>query len=451
MSEFFGSVWWLIVTLGLLVTFHEFGHFIVARLCGVKVLRFSVGFGKPLISRFDRHGTEFVIAAIPLGGYVKMLEEREIEGVVGPEVLKQAHDRKPVGQRMAIAAAGPAFNLVFAVFAFWLMFVVGKPDYLPIVAAPTGVSADAGLEAGDRITEINGAAIDSWSKAIQKLGESAISRSDATVQVISAKQQTSTHTLAFSHLEAGISENQLFDRIGLTLAPRERPAEIGMVADGKPAAAAGIKVGDRIVRINSRDVSSFADIESIVPEEAAKNPHLSLLIQRGGDQLDIGLDAIPLTAADGKSRFVIGIGSVNGYDATLHYGPLAAIPQAFSETWETTASTLKFIKMLVVGKAGLENVSGVITIARYANASAQMGLAWFLNFLALISLSLAIINLLPIPILDGGHLLYYLIELIKGSPVSERSQIAGQYVGLMMLVALMGLALYNDIFLRLLH
>ena len=451
MSEFFGSVWWLIVTLGLLVTFHEFGHFIVARLCGVKVLRFSVGFGKPLVSRFDRHGTEFVIAAIPLGGYVKMLEEREIEGVVGPEVLKQAHDRKPVGQRMAIAAAGPAFNLIFAVFAFWLMFVVGKPDYLPIVAAPTGVAAAAGIQAGDRITEINGAAIDSWSKAIQNLGENAISRSDATVGVTSTKQETTTHTLAFSQLEAGISEDKLFDRIGLTLAPRERPAEIGLVADDKPAAAAGIKVGDRVLRINGRDVSSFADIERIVPEEAAKNTHLSLLIQRGSDQLDVGLDAIALTAADGKSRFVIGIGSVNGYDATLHYGPLAAIPQAFSETWETTASTLKFIKMLVVGKAGLENVSGVITIARYANASAQMGVAWFLNFLALISLSLAIINLLPIPILDGGHLLYYLIELIKGSPVSERSQIAGQYVGLMMLVALMGLALYNDIFLRLLH
>ena len=450
MSEFFGSVWWLIVTLGLLVTFHEFGHFIVARWCGVKVLRFSVGFGKPLISRFDRRGTEFVIAAIPLGGYVKMLEAREIEGVVGPEVLKQAHDRKPVGQRMAIAAAGPAFNLIFTLFAFWLMFVVGKPDFLPIVAAPTGVAAEAGIQAGDRITAINGMPIDSWSKAIQKLGESAVGRTDAALEVTSANQQVSTHNLAFSHLEAGIAEDKLFDRIGLSLAPRERPAVIGLVADDKPAAAAGIKVGDRILRINGREVSTFGDIETIVPEEAAKNPHLQLVIQRGGDQLDIGLDATTLDSGDGKSRFVIGIGSVNGYDATLHYGPLAAIPRAFAETWDTTKSSLGMIKMLIVGRAGLENLSGPITIARFANGSAQMGFAWFLNFLALISLSLAIINLLPIPILDGGHLLYYLIELIKGSPVSERSQIAGQYVGLMMLVALMGLAFYNDI-LRLIH
>ena len=184
MNEFFGSVWWLLVTLGLLVTFHEFGHFIVARWCGVKVLRFSVGFGKPLWMRRDRHGTEFAIAAIPLGGYVKMLDERE--GEVAPEELDQAHNRKPVGQRMAIAAAGPAFNLIFTVFAFWLMFVVGKPDFLPIVAAPTGVAAEAGIEAGDRITAINGAAIDSWSKAIQKLGENAVGRFDTPVEVRTA-------------------------------------------------------------------------------------------------------------------------------------------------------------------------------------------------------------------------------------------------------------------------
>jgi len=443
MNEFFGSVWWLIVTLGLLVTFHEFGHFIVARLCGVKVLRFSVGFGKPLWMRRDRRGTEFAIAAIPLGGYVKMLDERE--GEVAASELDQAHNRKPVGQRMAIAAAGPAFNLVFTVFAFWLMFVVGKPDFLPIVAAPTGVAAEAGIEAGDRIVAIDGAAIDSWSKAIQKLGEGAVGRTDTTVEVTTAKGDAATRNLAFSRLEAGIAEDQLFDRIGLKLAPRERPAEIGLVSDGKPAAIAGIKVGDRVLRINGRDVSGFGDIETIVPEEAARDPHLALVIKRGDEQLDIGLDATLFDAGDGKPRYVIGIGSTSAYDAKLQYGPLAAIPRAFAETWDVTKSSLGMIKMLLVGRAGLENLSGPISIARFANGSAQLGLAWFLSFLALISLSLAIVNLLPIPILDGGHLLYYLIELIKGSPVSQRSQVAGQYVGLMMLVALMGLAFYNDI------
>ncbi len=448
MNEFFGSVWWLLVTLGLLVTFHEFGHFIVARLCGVKVLRFSVGFGKPLWMRVDRHGTEFAIAAIPLGGYVKMLDERE--GEVAPEDLDQAHNRKPVGQRMAIAAAGPAFNLIFTVFAFWLMFVVGKPDFLPIVAAPTGVAAEAGIEAGDRIITINGAAIDSWSKAIQKLGENAVGRYDTPVEVRTAGGAEATRVLAFSKLPATIAETELFDRIGLSLQPRKQDATIGRVSDDMPAAAAGLMSGDRILRINGHDVTSFADIESLVPAQAAQDPALDLVVKRGDEQIDIKLKARQITAADGKSRYVIGITSTDSHDATLKYGPLDAIPQAFIETWDTTKSSLGMLKMLVVGRASLDNLSGPITIARFANGSAQLGFAWFLGFLALISLSLAIINLLPIPILDGGHLLYYLIELIKGSPVSERSQIAGQYVGLMMLVALMGLAFYNDI-LRLIH
>ncbi|HET9032098.1 MAG TPA: RIP metalloprotease RseP [Dokdonella sp.] len=443
MNEFFGSVWWLIVTLGLLVTFHEFGHFIVARWCGVKVLRFSVGFGKPLWMRRDRRGTEFAIAAIPLGGYVKMLDERE--GEVAPEELDQTHNRKPVGQRMAIAAAGPAFNLIFTIAAFWLMFVVGKPDYIPIVAAPTGIAAEAGIEAGDRITAINGDAVDSWSSALQKLGENAVGRYDTRLDVTTAAGDSTSRTLAFSKLPAEVGENELFDRIGLSLQPRERDAVIGRVSDGMPAAAAGLQAGDRILRINGHDVAHFSDIETLIPQEAARNPELALTIKRGDEQLDLRLKATEIAAADGKSRFVIGIASGDSHDATLKYGPLEAIPQAFSKTWDVTKSSLGMIKMLVVGRASLDNLSGPITIARFANGSAQMGFAWFLNFLALISLSLAIINLLPIPILDGGHLLYYLIELIKGSPVSERSQIAGQYVGLMMLVALMGLAFYNDI------
>ncbi len=443
MNEFFGSVWWLIVTLGLLVTFHEFGHFIVARWFGVKVLRFSVGFGKPLWMRRDRHGTEFAVAAIPLGGYVKMLDERE--GEVAPADLDQAHNRKPVLQRMAIAAAGPAFNLVFTVLAFWLMFVVGKPDFLPIVAAPSGIAAEAGMLAGDRITAVNGDAVDSWSKALQKLGESAIGRMDARVDVVTSGNGSATRTLAFSQMPANVGEDQLFDQIGLSLAPRERPAVVGRISDGDPAAQAGIQVGDRILRINDRDVNGFSDIETLIPEEAARDPQLDLLIQRGNERIEIPLTAAAVDAGDGKSRFIMGVGSTAAYDAKLQYGPLAAIPQAFAETWDATKSSLSMLKMLVVGRASLDNLSGPISIARFANGSAQMGLAWFLGFLALISLSLAIINLLPIPILDGGHLLYYLIELIKGGPVSERSQIAGQYVGLLMLVALMGLAIFNDI------
>jgi len=443
MNELFGSVWWLIVTLGLLITFHEYGHYVVARLCGVKVLRFSVGFGKPLWMRRNRAGTEFAIAAIPLGGYVKMLDERE--GDVAPAEVTQAFNRKPPLQRMAIAAAGPAFNLVFAVAAFWLMFVVGRPDYLPIIAAPNGVAAEAGMQAGDRIVAVDGSTVDSWSKALQKLGERAVGRSDASVAVVTAAGDEATRTLAFSALGADVGEKQLFDRIGLSLAPRMLPPEIGRVSAGDPAAAAGIEVGDRIVRINGREISSFRDIETVIPEESAKNPRLAITVQRGNERIDLNLTARTTTDPDGSSRFIIGIGSKAAHDATLRYGPLDAMPRALTETWDVTASSLNMLKLLVTGKAGLENLSGPITIARFANGSAQLGLAWFLQFLAIISLALAIMNLLPIPILDGGHLLYYLIELIKGSPVSERTQIAGQYVGLMMLVALMGLAFYNDI------
>ena len=443
MNEFFGSVWWLIVTLGLLVTFHEFGHYVVARMCGVKVLRFSVGFGKPLWSRRDRHGTEFAIAAIPLGGYVKMLDEREAE--VATDELDQAHNRKPVGQRMAIAAAGPAFNFLFAVAAFWLMFVVGKADFLPVVDTPAGVAAEAGMQAGDRITAIDGAPVRAWSDALQKLGENAVGRYDARVEVTTAEGSQATRTLAFSALPSSVKEDQLFEAIGLSLQEREREPVIGHLGDNMPAAAAGLQVGDRILRINGRPIANFSDIERVIPEEAARDPQLDLVVKRADEQREINLTATEMAGADGKPRFVIGIGAAPAHDAVLKYGPLEAIPQAFAKTWDVTRSSLSMLKMLVVGRASLENLSGPITIARFANGSAQLGLAWFLNFLAIISLSLAIINLLPIPILDGGHLLYYLIELVKGSPVSERTQIFGQYAGLMMLVALMGLAFYNDI------
>ncbi|WP_440223747.1 RIP metalloprotease RseP [Dokdonella sp. MW10] len=443
MSELFGSVWWLVVTMGLLVTFHEYGHYVIARRFGVKVLRFSVGFGRPLWMCRGRDGTEYAIAAIPLGGYVRMLDERE--GDVPAADVDAAFNRKPPLQRMAIAAAGPAFNLVFALAAFWLMFVVGRPDYLPVVAAPTGVAAEAGMLAGDRIVTVNGDPIDSWSKALQKLGESAVGRRDTVVEVVTATGAETRRTLAFSSLGPDVGERQLFDRIGLSLAPRELAPVVGKAERGKPAAAAGLAAGDRILDINGRAVAGFGDIGTLIAEESSKTPQLAIRAQRGAETLSFEVAPTRVTEADGRSRLIIGIAPPDAHDATLRYGPLAAVPRAFAETWDVTASSLNMLKMIVFGQASLENLSGPITIARFANGSAQLGLAWFLQFLAIISLALAIMNLLPIPVLDGGHLLYYLIELIKGSPVSERVQIAGQYVGLMMLAALMGLAFYNDI------
>jgi len=442
MGEFLGSVWWLLVTLGVLVTFHEFGHFWVARRCGVKVLRFSVGFGKPIWSRTAKDGVEYAIGAIPLGGYVKFLDARESEK---PElVAHQAgeYNAAPVWQRMAIAVAGPLFNIGFTVFAFWAMFVVGRPDFQPVIGTPQGLAAQAGLRAGDRILAVDGEHADSWSAAMMAVAQAAVVRQDAVLTVADAQGQTRQHTLGLSQLPRGVADDEkTFVAIGLQLQPP--PATVGSLTDG-PAKNAGLATGDRIVSINDQAVASFADLVKLVPEQAQKNPRLHLAVARGNDTLGFDVVAEKHTS-DGKDRWMIGVAPADGHDAAEHYGPLQAIPAALRETWKTTRTTFSMIGSMLSGAASTKNLSSVISIAQVANASAHMGLAWFLSFLAVISLSLGILNLLPIPILDGGHLLYYLIELVKGGPLSERALIAGQYVGMAVLAALMSLAFYNDI------
>lgn len=447
MNEFFGSVWWLIVTMGLLVTFHEYGHFVVARRCGVKVLKFSIGFGPALWSRFDRHGTQFVVAAIPLGGYVKMLDEREIEGAVGPEGLAGAHNRQPVGNRIAISAAGPAFNLIFTLCAFWLMFVIGKPDYQPIVGHVDHLAATAGFRDGDRIAAIDGKAIETWTDASMELLQAGINRQDLDLTVVDASGSRLDRKLPLSTLPASLNEEGVFREIGLTPRQWATPPVVGAVEPDSAAAHAGLKPGDRFTAIGGEPVKDWREVPAMIQKHAEGGATLALQVQRGAQTLELA--ATPVRREQGgRTSWVLGIGvqaPETNYDATLHYGPLAAIPKALNETWDRTRQTLGMLWGMLTGQASLKNLSGVITIAQVANSSAQLGIAWFLNFLAIISLSLAILNLLPIPVLDGGHLLYYLIELVKGSPVSDRMQIAGQYVGLTLLMALMGLAFYNDI------
>jgi len=442
MSEFFGSVWWLIVTLGVLITFHEFGHFVVARRCGVKVLRFSVGFGKALWSRRDRYGTEFVIAAIPLGGYVKMLDERE--GDVPPAELDQAHNRKPVLQRMAIAVAGPLFNLVFAVVAFWAMLVIGKPDFQPIVAEPTGLAATAGFETGDRILAIDDEKVTTWTDALGELVPHALAGKPVDISVRTASGVETVRKLPLERLSSRGDLEKAVTEIGLKLKPPSVAPIAASVRSGMPAATAGLQDGDRIVAINGNPVAEFSALGELIQKEAAESPVLGFEVERGSQRLEFNVHAIQQTD-DAGTRWVTGIEAPDAHDAVLRYGPIAAIPAAFEETWHSTTRMLKLLGQIVSGQASTKNISGIISIGQAANTTAHMGVAWFFDFLAAVSLSLAVMNLLPIPILDGGHLLYYLIELVKGSPVSERTQVAGQYVGLMLLVALMGLAFYNDI------
>jgi len=446
MGEFIGSVWWMIVSLGLLVTFHEFGHYWVARRCGVKVLRFSVGFGRPLWIRRNRNGTEFAIAAIPLGGYVKMLDEREVE--VHPHERGLAFNHKTVWQRIAIVAAGPLANLILCVALLWAMFVLGKQDYSATIGRTTGMAQVAGLQAGDRVLSVDARSVVTASQAAMALTTAAMDRHDATLEVKDAQDQVRTRTLPLSQLPAGFDERWVASLAGLTWQFHLQPAQVELVVPD--SAAQGVLLpGDLVVAVDGERIDAADQVSPAIQALGKRGGPGMVEVLRGGERL--ALELTPRQGKDGRGQptWQIGIGfpqsSAPAYDTTLQYGPLAAIPAALRETARAATDSLGMMRRIVTGNASLQNVSGPVTIARVANQTAQRGLDWFLWFLAVLSLSLCIINLLPIPILDGGHLLYYLIELVKGSPLSERAMATGQYIGLAMLAGLMGLAFYNDI------
>ncbi|MEP6907375.1 MAG: RIP metalloprotease RseP [Pseudoxanthomonas sp.] len=448
MSEIVGSIWWMIVALGVLVTFHEFGHYWVARRCGVKVLRFSVGFGKPLWSRRDHNGTEFAIAAIPLGGYVKMLDE--VEGDVAPADLPHAFNRKPVLQRIAIVAAGPIANLVLCVALLWAMFVMGRQDYSATVGQASGIAAKAGFSAGDRIVSIDGQAVRTWGDALQSLTTAAMDRHDPQVDVTDALGTDSTRSLPLSDLPPGFDQENVAGLAGFRWQHQTLPALVQATQENSPASKI-LLPGDRITALDGQPIRSFDDLSPLVQQLGAKGGVAMIEVERKGERLALDIQpAWQRHPTTGKQSWSLGIQSAQqyqpAYDAKQQFGPLAAIPAAFRETGRLTSGSLGMIKRMLTGQASLKNISGPITIAQVANSTAKRGVDWFLYFLALLSLSLAIINLMPIPVLDGGHLLYYLIELVKGSPLSERTMATGQYVGLAMLASLMGLAFYNDIF-----
>ena len=444
MLNFLGSIWWLAVTLGVLVTFHEFGHFWVARRCGVKVLRFSVGFGRAIWSRTARDGTEYCIAAIPLGGYVKMLDARE--GDVPEDQRGMEFTGKPLWQRIAIVAAGPGFNLIFAVLAFWVMFMVGRPGLVPVVAAPAPqtLAAEAGFHGGDVIRTIDGKQVATWVGVLNTLGADALSRRPVDIRVQRADGDMVTLRLPLQHLSTDVQLEKAFGKIGLKAHPA--PPVVAKVEPGKPAARAGLRAQDRIIAINGQKVTHFNDIGAKIKALTGASPTLTFQIRRGDRVLSLPVKPTWIDPGDGGgTRWIIGVMPPEPPTAIVRYGPLSAMGKAFATTWDKTATTFELIGKMLIGHASPRNLSGVITIARVANTSAQMGFAYFLSFLGLISLSLAVLNLLPIPILDGGHLLYYLIELAKGRPVSERTMVVGQFVGMALIVALVGLAFYNDI------
>jgi regulator of sigma E protease len=453
MGEVIGSIWWLLVALGLLVTFHEFGHLWVARKFGVRVLRFSVGFGRPIWSRRGSDDTEYVVAAIPLGGYVKMLDERE--GPVPPDELDEAFNRKPVSARIAIVAAGPIFNLVFAVLAFWLMFLVGIPESRPVIGSASGIAAEAGIDSGDAIVAVDGTDTRTWSHAILELVAHALDRRDVSITVEDAAGIRSEHQLELSRLGSDFSEEKTLEAVGLEPWRLTVDAVIGEVTPNSAAAEAGLREGDRVISIAGEEVPDWSWIGFLVQKHGVAGQALPLTVERNGMTVD--LEVRPRKESTGlfSSRLLLGVRNMeisadqrealNRAAIVLRLGPLEGLGAAVKETWRLTGSTLGLLGRMIAGKASVKNLSGPISIAQFANTSASAGLSHFLFFLGAISLSLGILNLLPIPVLDGGHLLYYLIELVKGSPVSEQAQIAGQYFGLIALAGLMSLAFVNDI------
>ena len=438
-----------IVALGVLIVFHELGHFLAARLFGVKVLRFSIGFGRALWRfRSGRDKTEWVIAALPLGGYVKMLDEHE--GPVPPEEAHRAFNRQSVWRRVAIVAAGPAANFLLAVAFYWVLFVAGVQEAKPIVGAPEPgtPAAAAGLERGETILKINGEPMASWQQVRWRMLQLAVEKQNVQLEVVDPKQHLALRTLDLSTFDLEGFENDPLARLGLKLDWPDAEPVVGEVLKGDAAERGGLRPGDRVVSIDGRVTRFWEDVVKIVRSKPEQDLHF--VVRRDGRDMDITLRPAP-AKENGQRIGRIGAGGgkvdpeIRKNRVTLvRYAPVAAFGKSLERTWETTVFSLKMIGKMVVGQISWRNLSGPVTIADYAGQSAQLGLIAYIQFLALISISLGVLNLLPIPLLDGGHLLYYVVEIFKGSPVSERVMELGQRVGLTLLLFLMAFAIYND-------
>ena len=442
------SILSFVLALGILVTVHEFGHFWVARQSGVKVLRFSVGFGKP-IYRFYRNNdpTEYVIAAIPLGGYVKMLDERE--GEVSQEDLPQAFNRQSLKARTAIVFAGPLFNFVFAFFAFWLVLMIGEAGLRTIVGevAPESLAAQAGIHTGDEIVQIGSVQTPIWNVAMGQIISQAMDDGELSLRVRTSGGIESDRLIQFGTTDR-LEPPAIIQKLGIQPWQPILEPVLDQVIAGGAADQAGLLAGDRILLVDGQSVNNWRDWVAYLQSKPGQR--LSVLIERQGNKQELLL--VPeAVVVDGTTIGRIGAmvavpeSVASGMQGIYQLNPLSAIPAALNSTWHYSVLTLKMVGRLLVGTASIENLSGPISLAQFAGQSASSGLVTFLKFLAFVSISLGVINLLPIPMLDGGHLLFYFIEFIKGGPVPEAVQEMGMRLGLAVLVFVMGLAFFVDL------
>jgi len=447
--QILSSVFFFVLAIGVLVTVHEFGHFWVARRLGVKVLRFSVGFGKPLLSwRRKNDPTEYVIAALPLGGYVQMLDERE--GPVEDFELDQAFNRKPVLSRCAVVIAGPLFNFLFAIAAYWLVFMLGINGMKPVVGpvAADSLAAQGGFEVMDVITQVGDTETPTWNSVFLKLLAGSLDMQQLHVTVQDAQGIERQRMLAFQTLPAGIDRENLLDMVGFRPYRPVLPAVIGQLEPGGAADLAGFRVGDEVLAWDGQAVPSWDDWVEIVRQHPDQRRPVS--IKRDGQELLLTLRPARMQTPSGDiGRIGAGVEIPPGFGedlvTTVRYPLFRALGMGVEKTADMSLLTLRMLGHMLRGSVSASNISGPISIAQYASYSAGIGLVAFLGYLALISISLGVLNLLPIPILDGGHLLYYLVEFIKGSPVSEQTMMLGQRLGIALLLGVMMLAFYNDL------
>ena len=432
-----------------LVLIHEFGHYWVARKCNVKVLKFSLGFGKAIyVKRFAGGETDWVVSMIPLGGYVKMLDERE--GEVAPGELDRAFNRQPVLRRMAIVVAGPVANLLLAIILYFALFTHGVPGVKPILGEvlPATPASAAQLHVRETIISINGQATPSWQEVRWSLLDLILQKRAANLEIRDVDGSSFSRMLETTSLTPADLDGDFIKKLGLqTYQPPIYPV-IDKITEGGPAQHGGLQSKDKILSVNGQPIPYWDDFVAFVRGHPASA--LSVEVEREGHTMTLSItpDAI---SEEGKQIGRIGAAPFidrTAFDALLtevHYSPVAALKEAVRKTWETSAVSVKMMWKMVTGEVSMKNLSGPISIADYAGQSAQMGLGPYLDFLALISISLGVLNLLPIPLLDGGHLLYYTVELVKGSPVSEKIWQAGQNIGIALLATMMAFALYNDI------